>query len=221
MTPDQRPLLIAHRYGNQLSLIDDATRAGADVIEIDVWYHRGNIQVGHDKTLGPIPLRWDRWSLALGHNRPLSLPEVLRHFPARVQPMLDLKGTDPRLPSAVQAIAQQHLADRDYMVSSQNWDYLQQFLDNPAARVVRSAGSYEAVNRMQDEFAGWTGDGGGLNYKLIRPGTIAALRHHTELVLSWTINDLALAHELIEDGVTGIITDSLDVMRAIQEEFAD
>jgi glycerophosphoryl diester phosphodiesterase len=221
MPPDQRPLLIAHRYGNKLPLIDEAARAGADVIEVDVWYHRGTIQVGHDKTLGPIPLRWDRWSLALGHSRPLSLPQVLRLFPANVRPMLDLKGTDPRLPAAVQAIAQQHLPERDYMVSSQNWDYLQQFLDTPTASVVRSAGTPQALRRLQDDFADWPGDGGGLNHKLITPGDIEALRHHTALVLTWTVNTIELANQLTADGVTGIITDNLELIRTIRAQHPD
>ena len=120
MLPDQRPLLIAHRYGNGLPLIDDAARAGSDVIEVDVCFHRGHLEVDHDKTLGPIPLHCDRWSLALGHSRPLRLPEVLAHFPEHIEPMLDLKGTDPVLPAALRALVAQHFSGRNYMVSTQN-----------------------------------------------------------------------------------------------------
>ncbi|MBT5773817.1 MAG: glycerophosphodiester phosphodiesterase [Dehalococcoidia bacterium] len=221
MTSAQRPLLIAHRYGNKLHLIDEATDAAADAIEIDVWFHRGQLEVGHDKTLGPIPLRWDRWSLALGRNRPLTLPQVLSRFPQHIEPMLDLKGTDPRLPTAIRALLTQHFTGRPYMVSSQNWDALEHFLDDPNARVVRSAGSTRALHLLQDQFADWPGAGGGLNHKLIAPGEIEALRHHTNLVLTWTVNTLPLAHQLTAAGVTGLITDNLEVIRAIRAQHPD
>ena len=53
MSPSQRPLLIAHRYGNKLHLIDETAEAGADIVEIDLWFHRAAIEVGPAKTLGP------------------------------------------------------------------------------------------------------------------------------------------------------------------------
>jgi len=46
-------LLIAHRYGNKLHLIDETAEAGADIVEIDLWFHRAAIEVGPAKTLGP------------------------------------------------------------------------------------------------------------------------------------------------------------------------
>jgi len=218
--PDQRPLLIAHRYGNRLHLIDEAAHAGADVIEVDVWFHRGNIEVGHDKTLGPIPIRWDRWSLALGQSRELRLPEVISRLPEHIEPLFDLKGTDPRLPAALQTIIDRHFPNRGYLVASQNWDYLEQFLEAPHARVVRSAGSPRALRLVQDELADWAGDGAGFNHKLLNPGTVQALRHHTSLVLTWTVNDLERARQLADAGVTGIITDNLDLIRTIRQQYA-
>ena len=220
MPPDQRPLLIAHRYGNKLHLLDAAIAAGADVIEVDVWFHRGDLEVGHDKTLGPVPIRWDRWSLALGHTRELRVPEVVARFPEHIEPLFDLKGTDPRLPAALRALIDQHLPGRSYIVASQNWDYLEQFLEAPHARVVRSAGSARALRRVQDDLADWAGDGAGFNHKLLNPGTVQALRHHTSLVLTWTVNDLERARQLTDAGVTGIITDNLDLIRTIRQQYA-
>lgn len=216
MTTEQRPLLIAHRYGNKLKLIDAAAAAGADAIEIDVWYHRGRLEVGHDKTLGPIPLRWDRWSLALGRNRPLRLTQVIDRFPADVEPMFDLKGAAPGLPEALKACIADRLPGRPYMVSSQNWDYLEHFIDDPNARVVRSAGSPEALVQLQQQMPEWRGDGGGFNYKLLEAGSPETLSQHTNLILTWTVNDLPLARRLLAAGVTGLITDSLDLIRAIR-----
>ena len=72
--PDERlPLAIAHRSGNHLERLQPAVAAGADLIEADVWLHRGKLEVRHLKTLGPDshPLG----SLEVGFRaRPASVP---------------------------------------------------------------------------------------------------------------------------------------------------
>jgi len=212
----ERPLLIAHRYGNHLDQLAPASDAGAHIIEIDVWFHRDRLEVGHDKTLGPIPLRWDRWSLALGHQRELVVANVLPELPDHVQPMFDLKGRDPRLPDALKQVIADQFVGRPYTVSSQNWGYLDQFLDAEGAHVIRSVGSTAALDLMRAELDAWTGAGIGLDVDLLSPRVIEELGAGTPLIVTWTVNDLAEANTLLRQGVGGIITDSLDVIRGLR-----
>jgi glycerophosphoryl diester phosphodiesterase len=211
-----RPLLIAHRYGNHLDQIERASVAGAHQIEIDVWLHRGRLEVGHDKTLGPIPLRWDRWSLAFGRNRKLALADVLRELPAHVEPMLDLKGTHPGLPDALLSLLEEEFAGRPYTVASQNWEYVDRFLEIERAHVIRSIGSAEALERMQSELGSWTGAAVGFHFELLSPDVIEEFSAESRLIVTWTVNSLAQATELLQQGVGGIISDNLELIRAIR-----
>jgi glycerophosphoryl diester phosphodiesterase len=217
MLEQQRPLLIAHRFGNHLDRIDPAVEAGAHVIEIDVWYHRGRLEVGHEKTLGALPLRWDRWSLHLGGRRDLELRTVLDRLPATVAPMLDLKGEHPSLPKALHGLLDEHFSGRQCFVSSQNWRYLDAVLGREHALVVRSIGTPEMLDDMRSELDGWSGAGIGLDQELLTPSIINELRDRMPMILTWTVNDHQRAAELLDAGVAGVISDNLEVIRAFAE----
>lgn len=215
---NERPLLIAHRAGNHLPALAPAAEAGAQIIEIDVWFHRGRLEVGHDKTLGPIPLRWDRWSLAVGRHRPLAVADVLRRFPPAAKPMFDLKGTHPRLPDALHRAIEEHLPNRPYTVSSQNWTYLDEFLATEEAHVIRSIGSTRMLDQMRRDLDRWTGAGIGLDEELLSAPVVEELSHSTPLIVTWTVNRLERARELLGQGVGGIITDRLEIIRALRAD---
>ena len=59
--PNHRPLAIAHRGGNSLDEARAAIAYGADMLETDVWPHRGRLEVRHVKTIGPWPIYWEKW----------------------------------------------------------------------------------------------------------------------------------------------------------------
>jgi glycerophosphoryl diester phosphodiesterase len=221
VTLHERPLLIAHRAGNHLEKLTPAADAGAQIIEIDVWFHRDGLEVGHDKTLGPVPLRWDRWSLALGAHRELEVRDVLQRFPPDAKPMFDLKGTDPRLPEALQRAIAEHFPGRPYTVSSQNWAYLDEFLGVENAHVIRSVGSAKMLAQMRRDLDRWTGAGIGLDVELLTSAVIEELQQGTPLIVTWTVNDLERAIDLVRQGVGGIITDRLEVIRAMRARQTD
>jgi glycerophosphoryl diester phosphodiesterase len=58
------PFIVAHRAGNDLELLRRAERVRPRLIEADVHLYRGRLEVRHLKTLGPLPVLWDRWYLA-------------------------------------------------------------------------------------------------------------------------------------------------------------
>ena len=52
--------VIAHRAGNDLDRLRRAQQLGIAVIEADLHLYAGRIEVRHLKTLGPVPVLWDR-----------------------------------------------------------------------------------------------------------------------------------------------------------------
>ena len=66
MAAPEQPLIVAHRAGNHLDKLAEAFALGVDYAETDVWLHRGRLEVRHEKTLGPLPLLYDRGRLFPG-----------------------------------------------------------------------------------------------------------------------------------------------------------
>lgn len=211
MTPG-RPLVVAHRAGNDLGRLERAARLGADVIEIDVHPYRGTLEVRHTKTLGPAPLLWDRWYPADGFAPVPALERVLgavRDAPNRPVPMIDLKGADPRVPRMLRRALDDWPADRPLLVCGRVWRTLAALAGHPRMATVHSAGSPRQLARLLRRFPE-TGDalqGVSVHMRLLDPSTVAALRRRTPLVLSWPVNTAADGARLAGWGVTGLISD--------------
>src|SRR4051812_45642760 len=86
------PFIVAHRAGNDLDLLRRAESVRPRLIEADVHLFRGRLEVRHLKTLGPLPVLWDRWYLAPPGTPRLELHQVLAAAGPETALMLDLKG---------------------------------------------------------------------------------------------------------------------------------
>ena len=71
------PFIVAHRAGNDLELLRRAEGVQPRLIEADVHLYRGRLEVRHLKTLGPLPVLWDRWYLASPRTPRLELAGLL------------------------------------------------------------------------------------------------------------------------------------------------
>src|SRR5689334_23993901 len=120
------PFLVAHRAGNDLALLRRAERVRPRLIEADVHLYRGRLEVRHLKTLGPLPVLWDRWYLAWRRTARLELPELLVSAAPDTALMLDLKGRDPELSRRILAVL-----ERPVSVCSRHWPLLEPFLGHP------------------------------------------------------------------------------------------
>ena len=89
------PFVVAHRAGNDLGILRRAEALAPRLVEADLHLRRGRVEVRHLKTLGPLPLLWDRWRLAPGWRPRLELPALLEAAAPGTELMLDLKGHDP------------------------------------------------------------------------------------------------------------------------------
>lgn len=204
-----RPLVVAHRAGNELASAESALAAGADVLELDVWLHRGRLEVRHTKTAGPLPLRWDRWSLEPGWRPCPRLPELLDALPEEVPLMLDLKGWARGLPAALVTTLRQQRPGRPVLLCSRNWGLLDACRDYREAVLVHSIGSPRQLAACWPRLRQHDHDAVSIHARLLDAETVRALRRHVSLITSWPVNDARLATRLLELGIDGLTSDDV------------
>jgi glycerophosphoryl diester phosphodiesterase len=204
--------LIAHRAGNDLAALREAEDRGIELVEADVRLWHGRPEVRHLKTLGPIPIFWDRWELASPFAPRLTLGSLLDAAGPSTELLLDLKGADVRL-------AQRVLAELDgrrpVSVCARNWRLLEPFRSRSDVRRVYSAGTPRELRRLLRRFRGVELDGVSVHERLLDAATVGRLRERTALVMSWPVNTLQRARELGALGVEGLISDELELAGAL------
>jgi glycerophosphoryl diester phosphodiesterase len=208
-----RPLVVAHRAGNHLHLLKEAENAGADFVEADIWWYGGALEVRHLKTMGPVPLLWDRWKLVPRSWPRLRLEQLLAAAAPGTRLMMDLKGRHPLLTTAL-AETMAHLAPgRPFAVCSQNWAMLEEFRRHEDAQVFHSIGNQRQLEvawprlRWHDEHAV------SIHARLLNASVVEALREKASLVITWPINTAAARERVLGWGVDGFTTDSIALLR--------
>jgi glycerophosphoryl diester phosphodiesterase len=219
-------LAIAHRAGNSLTALHQAVTLGADVIELDVHSYRGRLEVRHLKTMGPLPLLWDRWQLRSGRAPRLVLEEVLAAAARGTLFMLDLKGRDSATGEAVARHLHEFAPDNPVLVCSRYWPALTPFERLPWVRTIRSARTraelallLEQMQRPESRRA----YGFSVHRSLLNSVTVPALHRHHQAVMTWPINDpVALASVLPfrASGTIGVISDELAILRQLLADRA-
>jgi glycerophosphoryl diester phosphodiesterase len=208
-------LAIAHRAGNALPSLRAAVAAGADVIEADVHEHHGRLEVRHLKTLGPVPLLWDRWALVPAWAPRLLLAELLAAAEHGTTFMLDLKGRGGRTGVAVAAFLHEHAAGHPVIVCSRDWPTLEGFADLPWARVVLSARNRGELARLRARVRRIPAYGVSLHVSLLDPAVVAELRERVEVVMTWPVNDASALATVRAAGADGVISDDPAILREI------
>ena len=209
----RRPMMIAHRYGNDLALLAAAVAAGADYVETDIRPYRGRLDVRHAKTLGPLPIIWDRWYVRRYPRDPLDLDTVLNALPKGMGIMLDLKGNDPVLPELLLAALRRHPDPHPIMISSRFWDYLPSLRDYPGLMLFHSIGTRGQLERVRPLLDLRENDAVCVKYTLLDGPTVASLKQQVSMVSTWGINDTERLRHAIDWGVDAIITDEEPIMR--------
>lgn len=200
------PFVVAHRAGNELERLRAAERLGVALVEADVQLFRGRAEIRHLKTVGPLPLYWDRWELASPFRRRLLLPDLLAATGSETELMLDLKGRRPELAQLVRATIEPSLPERRFTICARSWDLLDAF-DGLAVRRVASVGSARQLALLLQRFGAARLDGVSIHERLLDEGVVAELRRVADLVLTWPVNAPGRARELLGIGVDGLISD--------------
>jgi hypothetical protein len=199
------PFLVAHRAGNRLADLRRAEELGLRLVEADVRLYRGRLEVRHLKTLGPLPILWDRWRLANPFAPRLVLRDLLEALGPGTELMLDLKGRDRRLPGLVlHALGE---SARPVTICSRTWALLEPFRGRASTRIVHSVGSRRQLQALRQRFAGVRLQGISIHERLLCPETARELLGRAELVLTWPVATVEQARRLAGLGVHGLITE--------------
>jgi hypothetical protein len=192
---------VAHRAGNDLARLRAAEALELPLVEADVHLFAGRLEVRHRKTVGPIPILWDRWELAPPWAPRLLLEELLDSAAPGTELMLDLKGHDRRLPGRVLAAIEAAGLPGRLTVCSQDWRLLEPLAGRPEIRVVHSVGNARQLARLPGTLAGVS-----IHERLLDAGVVGELRRRAALVLSWPVESAAQARRLATWGVQGLIS---------------
>lgn len=206
--PRERPLTIAHRAGNDLSLARQAFQAGADLIETDVWSYRGRLELRHVKTIGPIPLLWDRWTLEPGWGKRLILSDLLRALPSEARLFLDLKGNDPNLGRLVVDAIEREQPDLKLIVCGRNWRQLDAVSGNPDVMTFYSVGSDQELTAVWERLRRMTYPAVSIHCRYLTPETAGRLKDLGTTIVTWPINSISSARRLHALRVDGFTSDN-------------
>jgi glycerophosphoryl diester phosphodiesterase len=214
------PFVVAHRAGNDLELLRRAADVQSRLIEADVHLFAGRLEVRHLKTVGPLPVYWDRWYLATPRPPRLLLGDLLGAVGPDTVLMLDLKGLRVRLSRQVAAELARHPGLADVAVCSRSWRLLKPFAADPRVRVVHSVGSHRQLRALRRRFAGRRLAGVSIHRRLLDPATVADLRERAELIVTWPVSTVDEARRLGSWGVNGVITERYETLAPALEQGA-
>jgi hypothetical protein len=196
--------VVAHRAGNDLARLQEAEQLGVGLVEADVRLWRGRLEVRHLKTVGPLPILWDKWRLANPLAPRLELRDLLAGARRDTQLLLDLKGRNPRL---AELVLDTLPSGRRVTVCARSRALLEPFTDREYVRVFQSVGSRRQLQALLREADGLLLDGISVHERLLDESVVAELRRRASTVISWPVNSLQRAHELGLLGVHGLISD--------------
>jgi glycerophosphoryl diester phosphodiesterase len=201
----RRPFVIAHRFGNRLDALRDAERLGVQCVEADLRLFRGRVEVRHLKSVGPLPLFWDRWRVAAPWSPRLALAELLRATGGQTELVLDLKGRNPALGRLVAAAIEPHAPTRQFIVCARSTSQLEPFLELPVRRF-ESIGNARQLRRLLRRGTG--ANGVSIHARLLDEGVVQQLRELTDVIFTWPVNRVDDAVSLAALGVDGLISDA-------------
>jgi hypothetical protein len=208
------PFVVAHRAGNDVATLRRAEALRIPLVELDVHLYRGRLEVRHLKTLGPVPVLWDRWRLSPGWNARMTLEELLEASAPDTELMLDLKGGHPRLGTLVAATLDQRAAGARVTVCSRWWRQLDPSAQVARVRVVHSIGSRRQLAAFARRIGTGRAAGVSVHRRLLDADTVGRLRERADVILSWPVATPGEARLLGGWGVDGVITERYEELAA-------
>lgn len=206
--PQERPLVIAHRAGNDLTHARQALEAGADLIETDVWSYRGRLELRHVKTLGPVPVLWDRWSLEPGWRERLVLCDLLHAVPSEARLFLDLKGDDPDLGKLVVDAIEREQPERKLILCGRNWRQLDGVAGRPDVMTFFSIGSDQELAAVWQRLPRTNFPAVSIHCRYLTSEIIGRFKTLGTTIVTWPINSISSARRLHELSVDGFTSDN-------------
>jgi hypothetical protein len=226
---------VAHAYGNTDKLLDTALASDVDMIEADMWLRGGRLHLHHEHHLGWLPLLIDmkmpthtpgRFAVPIGKYvvRPrigtLSLDRLFKRVDGAKRLLLDVKGQyKPRyLETYVESLVRtirEYKAESWAVVCGQTYSVLHRLREVAPDIEVRYSiehpYQWERFEKLRTEgvrkICIW--------HRFLDEERAAVLRTEGVDVYCWTVDDPAVAGDLVNRGVDGIISNDLDLLSAL------
>lgn len=196
--------VVAHRAGNHVARLQEAEELGVALVEADVRLWRGRLEVRHLKTVGPLPILWDRWRLGNPFAPRLTLHDLFACAGRNTELLLDLKGRNRRLAELVLDALPN---DRRVTVCARSRALLEPFAGREQVRLFQSVGTRRQLRALLCRADGLALDGVSVHERLLDERVVAELRRLGSTVISWPVNSLQRGNELARLGVDGLISD--------------
>jgi glycerophosphoryl diester phosphodiesterase len=234
-----RVLGIAHAYGNSRESLIIALASEADMIEVDMWYRGGEIYIRHERRLGPLPILYD--NVMKGHRlgpfairfgnlyirpdiRALKIDELLERVSGGKRLLLDVKGFyhAPKVDEFVKTLVgkiRNHGAERWVAVCGQTYPVLHVLRESAPDIEVRYSiqreYQWERFLRMLEKDP--TVRRVCMAYGFIDAAKARLMEDNNVDLYCWTVDDWEEARRLVRQGVDGIISNDLELIRALPE----
>ncbi len=208
------PFASAHRAGNSKEAAIRAIEAGADLIETDIWLHKGRLELRHKRRLGPI--LWEKWAVEPGWNPPYLLRDLLQDVPDDMLIFLDFKGDDQGLGPAVLEELRRFAPDRTVATCGRNYPQLQVIDHAPNIITFYSVGEEEEWPVAQDYIRRSSTPALSLAAELATQERIDWISGLGGPVVCWGVQNPAEMERLRAMGVDGFTTDSRDVIEDVR-----
>lgn len=212
-----KPFASAHRAGNSKEDALNAIEAGADLIETDIWLHKGQLELRHKQTLGPIPILWEKWAIEPGWLPRYTLRDLLQDLPENVLIFLDFKGDNMDLGPAVLEELERTAPNRTIAICGRNYPQLQTIADAPHVIPFYSVGEEKEWPEAQKLIQASTPKALSLLADLATPEKLDWMESVGGTTVCWGVDDEDQMQKLREMGVDGFTTDSNSLMLRIQQ----
>lgn len=211
------PFGSAHRAGNNRTDALRAIEAGADLLETDIWLHKGRLELRHKQTLGPIPILWEKWAIAPGWTPRYTLQDLLHDTPEEIMLFLDFKGDAMDLGPKVLKELQRSAPDRVVAICGRNYPQLQTIAEAPNILCFYSVGEPEEWPIAQEYIAASKHPALSLKASLASPERMQWINDRGGVVVCWDVQTVEQMQRLRDLGVDGFTTDNPDLLTRIRQ----
>lgn len=211
-----RPLIIAHGAGNSAPAARAALADGADLVEVDLWLHRGRFEARHERRIRFLPFLVEAWYLKRVPSRHFGLSDLLETMAGtRAGILLDLKDGDGAAAPALRDLVASVEHPPPLVASSQSWGVLRTL--HTLMPTLELLYSIDVRAKLDLFLAVAERDplprGISCRHTLLTRPVVERLRSAGLAVVAWTVDDTERALELADWGVDGITTHRVAELR--------
>ncbi len=165
-----------------------------------------------------LPILWDGWQFRLDKGEALTLEEILDRARRRARILIDVKSRDRRFAPTLLSVVRDRGALEEVQVTSVYWGVLERLRREEAdLRLYRTVNAPRLVDALQPLLDSDPLQAGvSIHRDLLSRELAASLAAHGVPVLVWPVNDLETARELLDWGVTGLISDRPELLRVLK-----